>query len=481
LISKAFLIGKKVERKNTMPPFRCNHNPIHRLLGGKLLFVLVFSAIFITLAACGDSDSALSTTPPSKTEGSIIQPEITHQPTVIDSGNAIQPDYLDSAKSNTAVFELQQDLVITIWHGLDGAGELALREIIDVYQRMKPGTQINLSFFPHDDLHDRYTSAVLSGESPAILLGSGEWGPQLYKHGVIADLTNKISLEFLSNINKPALERASFQDSLIGLPFSISGVVMYRNSSIIQEHPNTIIDMISLSQAASRGRIIGSYLEIGALFALPQLTPCSGELLNQDGFPTFNNLAGQCWFDVLRAFEEAGPTSFNSDDDFNRFITGNVGIILDGTWNKDILYEKLGDNLVIDSWPEYKQGHLSGYVWTDNIYLNPNLTDFEMKSAVALSEFLLTPGSQELLSQTGMIPSILNPDIHDNLIAQSMLALAEGTPFPVIPEMEFYWEPMQAALFSVLIGKEDPSIILQATSEEISERINASFEEEVTK
>jgi len=466
-----------VDRKNSAPPCKDSQSQPFLVLSRKLLLTLVFTGLFFTIAACGASDSALFTRTPSMTEVSIIQAEISNQPTAIDNEVDNNPDNLESGKSNTAVSDVQQGSVLTIWHGLDDAGVLALGDIIDIYQRMKPGAQFNLSYVPHDDLHDRFTSMALSGDGPAILLGSGEWGPKLYNHGVIADLTKKTSTEFLSNINKPALEVASYQNSLIGLPYSISGVVMYRNSSIIPEHPITIIDMISLSQAASKGHIIGAYLERGALFALPQLTPCGGKLLNQDGFPTFDGLAGLCWFDVLRAFEEAGPTSFNSDDDFSRFLTGNVGIILDGTWNTEKLYENLGENLVIDPWPEYKQGHLSGYVWTDNIYLNANLTDFEMESAMAFSIFLLTPGSQEILSQTGLIPSILNMEVHNNLISQSMLALAKGTPFPVIPEMQFYWEPMQSALFRVLIEKEDPSIILQTTSDEISERINHSLEE----
>ena len=277
-------------------------------------------------------------------------------------------------------------------------------------------------------------------------------------------------------INPAAMEVVSYQNSLIGLPFAISGVVMYRNLSIIPEYPNTIIDMISFSQAATKGRVIGAYLERGALYAFPQMTACGGMLLNSNGYPAFNNSTGLCWFEVLRSFEEAGPTSFNSDDDIARFSDGRVGMIFEGTWNAERLYENLGENLVIDPWPEYKVGHLSGYVWTENVYMNPNTNEDDIKAAIAFSEFLLTPGTQAIFAQVGKIPSILNLDIEDPMITQSMAALSRGTPFPVISEMQFYWEPMHAALKAVLLGGADPLNVLQTTSDAIIQNITNSMD-----
>jgi maltose-binding protein MalE len=62
-----------------------------------------------------------------------------------------------------------------------------------------------------------------------------------------------------------------------------------------------------------------------------------------------------------------------------------------------------------------------------------------------------------------------------------MVALAKGTPFPVIPEMQFYWEPMQSALVMVLDGKADPSYVLQTTSDAITEKITLSLDGNVDK
>ena len=77
------------------------------------------------------------------------------------------------------------------------------------------------------------------------------------------------------------------------------------------------------------------------------------EVLNfPNGYPGLNKPLGVCWFDLLKSFEVVGPVSFNTDDDMDRFLRGNVGIIFEGTWNIDLFSEALGENLSIDPWPE---------------------------------------------------------------------------------------------------------------------------------
>jgi maltose-binding protein MalE len=50
---------------------------------------------------------------------------------------------------------------------------------------------------------------------------------------------------------------------------------------------------------------------------------------------------------------------------------------------------------------------------------------------------------------------------------RSMEALAGGTPFPVIPEMDAYWRPMETALQSVFDEGADPAEALQVAYDAI--------------
>jgi arabinogalactan oligomer/maltooligosaccharide transport system substrate-binding protein len=396
------------------------------------------------------------------------QPESFDQPAIEAFVVEDAPEEGDDTLEATERPSGKADAVVTVWHGLDETGVLALGDIILAFQRQVPGTQVNLFYIPFDDLNDRYVSAVNSGNGPSLMLGAGEWGPALYDLDAIADMADFTPPELRSEFSPPALEAATYQDSLIGLPFAIRGVVLYRNRAIITETPSTYEELVTVSQEAAKGRIIGAYLERGDLFAFSQLAACGRTLMYSNGYPAFNNPDGLCWFELLRSFEDAGPVSFNGDDDLNRFRAGSVGVIIDGTWNMEMLSENLGDDLVIDPWPAYKEDHLSGYVWSDNVYLNPDLDDDDKNTAMAFAKYFLLPESQRILADKGQIPATLNLDISEVLMTQSMTALSGGAPFPVLPDIQFYWEPMHAALVSVFEGGVEPSVALKTASDAIT-------------
>jgi len=187
-----------------------------------------------------------------------------------------------------------------------------------------------------------------------------------------------------------------------------------------------------------------------------------------NGMPAFNNQTGFCWFELLQYFENAGPVSVNQDDDLDRFISGKVGIIMDGTWNLSLLSESLGELLEVDPWPAYQGNHLSGYVWSENIFVNPNLDSVEMKMVGAFSEFLLSQASQRILADTGLIPATIDVEVPSLPIAQAITALSLGIPYPSNPEMLPYWKPLQDALNAVFHDGMSISEALQIASEAIT-------------
>jgi maltose-binding protein MalE len=138
----------------------------------------------------------------------------------------------------------------------------------------------------------------------------------------------------------------------------------------------------------------------------------------------------------------------------NLFKAGKAGIIIDGTWNTAGLAEAIGaDKLVIDPWPTFGEaGHLSGYVQTENIYLNANVEGDDQTAAWKFMEFFLSPEAQALLADStkaGHIPAVSGVEVSDPHMLQIMEAFAAGAVFPVIPEMGAYWGPMDTAIQSV--------------------------------
>jgi maltose-binding protein MalE len=139
------------------------------------------------------------------------------------------------------------------------------------------------------------------------------------------------------------------------------------------------------------------------------------------------------------------------------------------------LAEAIGaENLAIDPWPtvgEEEGAHLSGYVQTENIYLNTNVEGDDQMAAWKFIEFFLSPEAQALLAGIGHIPAVAGVEVSDPLMLQAMTAFEGGTAFPVIPEMGAYWGPMDTALQSVFDEGADPADVLAAALDSITAAI----------
>lgn len=309
----------------------------------------------------------------------------------------------------------------------------------------------DVMYIPQETLFDRYAADTREGIGPTLLFAPAEWGPLLYDQGLIADLASDFEKSVLGALNQPALEAAHQGEKQIGLPYSIQGVVLFRNKEIITIKPDKFNDLIILAQTSSQGDVLGAYLERSFFYSGAHLNGIGGQLIDQNGLPGFNNSKGAAWLELLKSFEQAGPTCFLTDDDLDRFKAGKVGWIIDGTWNLSTLEEAIGsDQLAIDPWPQYESGQLSGYVTSENIYLNSNSNPADRRAAIKFMEYLVSPESQTLLAKNGLIPSAnqiyMDNSGSANLVNQAIVALSGGTTFPNSPEISNYQQNIEIAL-----------------------------------
>jgi len=361
---------------------------------------------------------------------------------------------------------------LSIRHTWDERQTPALVQIINEFQEVYPDVYFDVLYVPSQDLKSRYENEVSSGKGANILLGPAEWGFDLYEAGLVRDLTGLMAEDRLENLNQAALEAATIQNVLIGVPYSIYGVVLYRNSDIVTLTPNTFDELITLAQTSTSGDTIGAYLERSFYYSGAHLNGLGGLLMNAEGLPAFNNTAGLAWLELLQKFEAAGPVNYFTNDDLELFKEGNVGWIIDGTWNLFQLVDAIGkENLVIDMFPAYATGKLSGYVRSENIYLNPNIGDESLEVSLAFLDFMVTESSQIHISQTNRIPAITNLPLDDTpeqiLISQAIAALSEGVPYPIFPQMSVYNIQMDIALRAYFEEGINASEALQNAEENI--------------
>jgi maltose-binding protein MalE len=229
--------------------------------------------------------------------------------------------------------------------------------------------------------------------------------------------------------------------------------------------------LVNFAQEATSGDVVGAYLDYGLFYSAGHLYGIGGQLMDADGNPTFNDDKGIEWIEMIQRFEEAGPIENNNDNDINLFVEGKAGIIIDGLWNASELAEAIGpENLAIDPWPI----PMSGYVQTDNLYLNANSTGNELDTCWNFMEFMLSPESQQIFSDPSMaghIPAILGVELTDPLQSQVMETFNGATAFPAIPEMSAYWDPVNNALLSVIEQGTNPADALQAAHDDVLDKL----------
>ena len=364
---------------------------------------------------------------------------------------------------------------ISIWHSWSENDIPLLEAIIQAFQKIYPDVSFSLSYIPIDDLLKKYEMEVYNGDGPSLLLGPADWGPLLDDKGLVTDLSTYTSSEFLSLINQAALGSGQYQGKLVSLPYAIQGVVMYRNKLIIPTAPATFDELVSLSKAATKGGVIGADLERGAYYSVAHLEGIGGRLMDDNGNPIFNEDGfryGVEWLDLLKSFTNAGATEFNSDRDVQLFKRGKVGIIFGGTWDRDALAHAIGlDNLAIDPWLKYGEGHLSGYVQSNNLFVKTNITGNDLLAVLKFVGFCLAPEVQTRFAEYGFIPSVKNASARDPFIKQAMVAMGDGVTYPILPANSAYWDALQSAMVDVFDQGLDPKVALQGAYDEIINRL----------
>jgi len=365
---------------------------------------------------------------------------------------------------------------VIIWHSWGSAETTALQSIIQSFQRLYPTVTFSLQYIPQDDLYNSYADAASIGQGPSLLLGPSNWGPELFNEKLITGLDTYVPSNYLVNINPVALSSGEYNDSLISLPLSQHGLLMFRNIRLISTPPASMDELKALSHEATYGGIVGSYLERGSYFSSPAILGLGGQLMDENGYPAFNDEYGLEWLDLLEAYDEAGAVTFNTNWDLERFKQGRVGIIIDGSWNTSVLAQSIGiDNLAIDPWPTYGSGHMSGWVETDSIFLNSNTSGDNRFAALSFMGYLLDPTVQMYLAEVGHIPTVTTSQPRDIFIKQAMVAFLNGAPYPITvddPVLSIYRNELDNAIRGVFDHGMDPKSALQTAEDNITSALS---------
>ena len=366
--------------------------------------------------------------------------------------------------------------LVHIWHSWNSAQTAALDAMLDAFQDFYPEIRFVVTKIPQTDLRRSYETAVYNGEGPDLLIAPAEWGPAYYDSGLVSNLSLFASHEFLSGINPAALGTGFYKDALICLPVAQKGVVLYRNMQLIPDPAETFEQLMAAARGTTRAGKLGSYFDRGAFFSAGSLGGLGGGLMDAGQVPIFNDRQGLAWLDLMEAYDVAGAVGMNTNRDLELFRTGRIGYIIEGTWQINTLAQAIGEeNLVIDPWPTFASGHLSGFVQAESVFLSPNTKPGDMYAALLFMGYLLTPDVQQYLAEVGLIPAAIDANPRPVHIAQAAAALADGTAYPAVADsrvLTAYWEALELAIQQVFTQGIDPQEALDNAEALVLKRLS---------
>jgi len=405
----------------------------------------------------------------------VIPPTVT--PSILPSGTltttpTLTPTAVERLPEPAGPPPAQLVSTVSIWHSWNETEVEALWTIIGSFQESYPNVGFDLVYVPPDELRDKFASEAYRDGGPSVLLAPAEWGPGFANSKLLVDFTPYVNPDFLAMLNPAALDTGRYRGELISLPHALRGVLIFRNQSIIAQPAVTFDQLVALSQTVSRVGAVGAAIDRGIFFTGAHLEGLGGRLMDENGNPAFNNASGIAWIDLLKSLDQLGITTFNSNRDRQLFEKEQAGLIVETSGNLRALAGAIGpENLAIDPWPTYGQGHLSGYVLADSVYLNANLSGNDLTAALAFTGYFLAPEVQRILAEVGHIPSGLNVPVRDRLVQQAMAAFVNGTTFPINPEAQVYWSVLESALLDVFNRGVDPVTALQQAFDVITARL----------
>jgi hypothetical protein len=215
------------------------------------------------------------------------------------------------------------------------------------------------------------------------------------------------------------------------------GYVLYRNRRLAQVPAASLPDLIETARLLRGTGNVGAALDFGYRFTLPHAQACGDGLLTPDSAPVVDGALGLCWLTVLRDLSRAGPVVFNTEEDMQLFLSGGAAWFVGSSELYPLLARSLGESdLAVDEWPVYPEtgGRLAGYVWTENAYLSPGLSQDDLQVAWTFALAMLTAEAQLSWSQVvhgSHLPAFALVDPTDAGVAALHAAVRSGMAQPL--------------------------------------------------
>ncbi len=337
------------------------------------------------------------------------------------------------------------------------------------------GVPVQITKIELSELKQKMLLAAPQGEAADLIvtLPHDQLG-ELAAGGVLADMSQFATEDYLSDLNEQARLAFTFNGRLFGLPVYSEGPALVINTDLVPEAPATYEEMIAKAQELTSGDTYGFLFDNkNFYFAYNWLHSNGGYVFERDAEGSLNpNDVGLANEGAIKGAEQIKalqyeygliPPGTDSSVAEGLFNEGSAAMMYNGPWSIANA-RNAGIPVAAMPLPPMADGTTwKGFIGVQGVLLN----EFSQNKADAanFAKWLTRPDAQIALAEiSGRIPTsqAAAAEVSDDpIISGFIAAYEEAEPMPNIPEMGNVWGPMGDALTVLLESQgSDPAQVL---------------------
>jgi maltose-binding protein MalE len=365
-----------------------------------------------------------------------------------------------------------QPATITLWHGVTGAEEQAMSQVVQRFQQENQGVTVNMLAVPFDQLQNKFSTEASTGAGPDLIYGPKDWIGSFAQANLISPLDDVAAEVGLDQLNPAAVDAVRFQDQVWALPESTEAVALWYNTSMVQNPPQTSEELIQMAEEHGLAVNTLFYYVAGFIFGY------GGDLFDDEQRCVIDegDAAVQA-LEFVRQLRDTPNVIANSNTaNLNAaFKDGSVGLIFEGPWASGDFAEALGeDNVAVAPPLRMAPGDdtFAPFLGTKNFFLSANPQGAQRAAALRFLNFITQPATQEIFAGVGHIPS--NADVQvDSRIIEGFIAQTQSAHrMPNEPEMGAVWTPAGDMITKVLDAGVAPADAVRDACQQINQANN---------
>jgi ABC-type glycerol-3-phosphate transport system substrate-binding protein len=352
---------------------------------------------------------------------------------------------------------------IHIWLAWPSDKLAVLYDVIDQFEAANPGVNFIVSYVPTSSMMSELERAQSSGQAPTLILAPSEIGLALDENQALINLRDLIDADIRQSIQPIAWTQVETQSTTRGLPFSLAGNLLYRNTALASVPENQVESLVITAREIFLENRVGATIDLGFDNTAPFLRACGARLFDQSGDFVLLESEAVCWFELLTRFRSVGVSTVNSDQDRQLFLEGQSAWMIDTSEIASDLAQAVGlENIAIDPWPLYEEtgDNLAGYLWSENLYLLAEATFVDREITWSFMRYLVSDEVQEQLGQTlgaDYLPVSIAYQASDSFQARLIEVLLTNLGRPVRSDLSIYQEALQKASLDVALRGANPN------------------------